>query len=252
MKQTFLAYWLGYYEGGNSLENTPPEVDTIALAFGVTDKGNTITTNFLTSHHSKEEIQAGVKALQSRGTKVVMSISGNPHWPNHPYGWENLDPTLFAENAYNLIVDEWGLDGIDLDNEGSYNPEPSPNGNFVQVIEALRAKFGNDKTISLPVYLGTYRDAYLKYVANSIDYVFTMAYWLDYQGQISMLQDYQSLVGADKAGIGVADAANAGQNTDFSIVPNLSKFSPKSGMMFWNLNADGASKWCTAIGDNLP
>jgi len=252
MKQTFLAYWLGYVEGGNSLESTPPEVDTVALAFGVTAPGNTITTDFLTSKHPEAEIRKGVKYLQAKGVKVVMSISGNPHWPNHPFGWENLNPTEFANNAYKVVVEDWGLDGIDLDNEGSYSPEASPTGNFVEVIKALRARFGRDKIISLPVYMGTSRDAYLAYVKDEIDYVFTMAYWLDYSGQISLLNAYQGLVGPEKAGIGVADAANPGQNTDLSIVPKLAQYAPKAGMMFWTLNHAGAAKWCNVIGSNLP
>jgi len=252
VKQTFLAYWLGYVDGGNPLENTPDQVDTVALAFGVTAPGNTITTNFLTSGHSEAEIRAGAKALQARGKKVIMSISGDPHWPNHPFGWENLDPDTFADNAYQLIVEDWGLDGIDLDNEGAYSPTPAPDGNFVMVIKALRERFGDNKIISLPVYLGSSRDAYLAYVKEQIDYVFTMAYWNGYDAQISLLKQYQSLVGEDKAGIGVADAANPGQNTDFAIVANLSKYTPKAGMMFWQLNAKDAEKWCQAIGENLP
>ena len=34
--QKFLAYWLGYEAEGNTLEQTPPSVDTVALAFGLT------------------------------------------------------------------------------------------------------------------------------------------------------------------------------------------------------------------------
>ena len=250
--QTFLAYWLGYISEGRSLQDTPDEVDTVALAFGVTAPGDTITTDFLTSGHSEADIRRGVAALQARGKRVVMSISGNPHWPNHPFGWENLNPTTFATNAKSLLIDDWGLDGIDLDNEGSYSPEASPTGNFVQVIKALRDAFGPDKSITLPVYLGSARDAYLAYVKDEIDAVFTMAYWNSYPDQIALLQTYQSLVGEDKAGIGVAEAANPGQNTPFSEVPQLSSYAPKTGMMLWTLNSDDAPKWCGAIGQNLP
>ena len=250
--ETFLAYWLGYVAGGNDLEQTPTSVGTVALAFGVTAPGNTITTDFLTSKHSKSEILEGARFLQGRGQKVVMSISGNPNWPNHPYGWENLAPETFAQNAKKTIVDEWGLDGIDLDNEAPYSPKPAADGNFVQVIEALRNAFGPDKTISLPVYLGASRDAYLSFVKNEIDYVYTMAYWGDYDSQISLLHEYQGLVGNDKVGIGVAEAANPGQNTPFEIVPKLAQYTPKAGMMLWTLNSTDAAKWCRAIGDNLP
>ncbi len=249
--ESFLAYWLGYVPGGRPLEMTPDAVGTVALAFGVTAPGNTITTDFLTSHHSEIDIRAGVKALQKRGKKVVMSISGNPHWPGHPYGWENLAPDEFAANAKALIIDDWGLDGIDLDNEGAYMPTAAPDGNFVRVIKALRESFGPTPSITLPVYLGPQRDAYLAYVKNEIDAVFTMAYWLDQAGQISLLQQYQGLVGNLKAGIGVAEAANPGQNTSFSIIPDLARHTPKAGMMLWTLNFDGAPQWCQTIGENM-
>ena len=250
--ETFLAYWLGYVETGRTLEQTPSQVDTVALAFGVTAPGNTITTDFLTSKHSEQEIRAGVKWLHSQGKKVVMSISGNPNWPGHPYGWENLDPATFAANAKKIIIDDWGLDGIDLDNEGSYSPSPTASGNFVQVVKAIRREFGPDKTITLPVYMGASRDAYLAQVKNEIDAVYTMAYWDDYDAQIALLRSYQALVGVGKAGIGVAEAANPGQNTPFSIVPRLASYMPKAGMMLWTLNSDEAPKWCAAIGENMP
>ena len=222
------------------------------FAFGVTAPGNTITTDFLTSKHSKEEILRGVRFLQNRGQKVVMSINGNPNWPGHPFGWENLDPATFAANTKQVVVDEWGLDGIDLDNEGSYAPTASPNGNFVQVIKALRQAFGSDALISLPVYMGTQRDAYLQYVKDDIDFVFTMAYWNQYAQQIQLLKDYQGLVGDDKAGIGVAEAANAGQNTPFSEVPQLAQYTPKAGMMLWTLNSTESTLWARTIAANMP
>ena len=250
--ETFMAYWLGYVGPGNTLQQTLECVDVVALAFGVTAPGNTVTTDFLTSAHSKEEILEGVRFLQSRGQKVVMSINGNPHWPGHPFGWENLNPEEFATNVRKVVMEEWGLDGVDLDNEGAYAPTPSPDGNFVQVIKALRATLGPEARISLPVYLGPGRDAYLKYVKEEIDYVYTMAYWNNYDGQISLLKQYQSLVGDDKAGIGVAEAANPGQNTPFDIVPKLSQYTPKAGMMLWTLNSTEAEKWSETICDNMP
>jgi len=87
--QTFLAYWLGFQTGGPALEATPAPVGVVALAFAVTSpgpNGDTITLDFLTSHHSEAEIRAGAKTLQARGVKVVMSINGKPNWPGHPGG----------------------------------------------------------------------------------------------------------------------------------------------------------------------
>ena len=249
--QTFLAYWLGYETEGNTLEQTPPNVGTVALAFALTAKGSTLSMHFLESGGtSVEDIQKSARFLQARGQKVVMSINGDKKYFKH--GWKGLDPEIFASNVKKIVIDEWGLDGIDLDNEDPmYSPCAKPDGNFVQVIKALRKEVGPDKTISLPVFMDMPRDAYLTYVKDDIDYVFTMAYWNPYDGQISLLKTYQGIVGNEKAGIGVAEAAPEGQNTDFEIVPKLSRYKPKAGMMLWSLNSCKAGKWSKAIADNL-
>lgn len=76
------------------------------------------------------------------------------------------------------------MDGVDLDNERACSPTASPDGNFVQVIKALCQELDSDKTISLPVYIGASRDAYLQYVKDGIDSVFTMTYRDGYDAQI--------------------------------------------------------------------
>ena len=250
--QKFLAYWLGYETEGNLLEQTPPQVGTVALAFALTAKGSTLSMHFLESGGtSVEDIQKGARFLQARGQKVVMSLNGDNKY--FKYGWKGLDPEVFANNVKKIVIDDWGLAGIDVDNEDtSYTPTPSPDGNFVQVIKALRRALGPDKWLSLPIFMGAGRDAYLNYVKDDIDYVFTMAYWNSCDAQISLLQSYQGLVGNEKAGIGVAEAARTGQNTNFEIVPELSQYKPKAGMMLWSLNSCKAGKWSKAIAHNLP
>ncbi len=256
--QTFMAYWLGYQEGGPSLEETPASVGVVALAFAVNasgDQGDTITLDFLTSKHSAAEIQAGAKALQARGVKVLMSINGKPHWAGHPGGWGNLDPKTYAANVKSIVVDDWGLDGVDLDNE---DRDYAPDDNFVQVIAALRAALGPDALLTLPVYLGVGRDAYLAEAKDDISFVATMAYWNDVPQQQAMFEAYAGLVGPEKVAIGVADAANANQNTAFSDLAPLASWNPagasKAGIMLWNLNAPSpaeTAEWCAEIAANL-
>ena len=256
MTQTFLAYWLGYITGEATLEDTPDGVDVVALAFAVTapeTDGDSITLDFLEKDHSEAEIRAGAKALQARGIKVVMSINGNPNW--HNGGWENLDAPQFAANVKAIVVDDWGLDGVDLDNESA----PTPGQNFVDVIAALRQAFGPDALITLPVYMGTERDAYLAQAKDDISFVSTMAYWNDFDGQVALFGDYATLVGPQKVAIGVANAANAGQNTPYEAVAECAAWDPpgasKAGMMLWNLNAPPPGEtqlWCQDIAGNLP
>jgi hypothetical protein len=150
--QAFMGYWLGYVQGGAPLQATPASVGIVALAFAVTSPGSdgdTITLDFLTSQHPAEEVRAGVKALQARGVKVVMSINGKPNWPGHAGGWDNLDPEVFAANVKAIVVDQWGLDGVDLDHEAG---EVIPGENFVQVVKALRRALGPGALLTLPVY----------------------------------------------------------------------------------------------------
>lgn len=161
---------------------------------------------------------------------------------------------LFAANVKEIVIDDGGIDGIDLDNEADYTPDAKADGNFVQVIQELRKALGPDALITLPVYMDQERDLYLNFVMKEVTAVYTMAYWNGLDGQKSLLEDYRSLVGKDKAGIGVAmkGAANENQETDFGIVPNPSQIPDKAGMMLWNLNSPDAQKWCDAITKNLP
>ena len=258
-RQAFMAYWLGYVQGGAALQATPASVGIVALAFAVTSpgtNGDTLSLDFLTSQHSAEEIRAGVKALQARGVKVVMSINGKPDWAGHAGGWENLDPVAFAANVKAIVVDQWGLDGVDLDNEAA---AVIPGENFVQVVKALRRALGPDALLTLPVYLGPRRDAYLSQVREEISFVSTMGYWSGFDTQLMRFNKYAALVGPEKVAIGVADAANSGQNTAFSIVARLAAWNPesthKAGIMLWNLNQSSSqettAQWSAAIADHL-
>jgi hypothetical protein len=260
--QAFMGYWLGYVQGGAPLQATPAPVGIVALAFAVTSPGpdgDTITLDFLTSQHSAEEIRAGVKALQARGVKVVMSINGKPNWIGHAGGWDNLDPAAFAANVKAIVVDQWGLDGVDLDNEAG---SVIPGDNFVQVVKALRHALGPDALLTLPVFMGPRRDGYLSQVREEISFVSTTGYWSSFDIQLMRFNKYAALVGPEKVAIGVADAATpSSDNTRFSIVARLAAWNPqsarKAGMMLWNLNPpsleqEATAQWCAAIADNLP
>jgi hypothetical protein len=250
--ETFLAYWLGFADG-NNITNVPASPDIVAIAFGVTDFGSTIATGFLTSKHSLDDILIGAKELQARGQKVVLSVSGDP---NPDRGWGSLDPTTFAENAYDLIVRQWGFDGIDLDNEDAGAPAPS----FTLIIKALRQRFGPQALITLPVYMGPERDAYLADVRDDITAVTTMEYWAGYDAQIELYKKYATLVGEAKVGIGVSNPGSGDAPTPADAIVPLAAYVPASGakygMMFWNLNSPNdpaqAFQWCSTIEANMP
>jgi len=255
--ETFLAYWMCNVQGGPLPQAAPASVDIVSLAFAVTAPVNgqdSLTLDYLEKYHSLADIKAGAKALQARGTKVTMSINGNPNWPGHPGGWTNLNANEFAQNVAQIVVGDWGLDGVDLDNEASETPDD----NFVEVVLALRQVLGPDALLTLPVYLGPERDAYLSQVQDQISFVSTMAYGLSYQGQIDLYQQYAPLVGDQKVAIGVSNASGP-QSSPYSEVGPLAAWDPpgsnKAGMMYWNLNSPPQSEtdlWCATIAQNLP
>lgn len=256
--QAFMAYWLGYVAGGPTLEETPDEVGIVALAFAVTaasPQGDSITLDFLTSEHAEAEMRAGAKALQARGVKVLMSINGTDAWEGHPNGWGNLKPEEFAANVKRIVMDDWGLDGIDLDNEAAGMVDDG----YVAVVKALRAALGPDALITTPVFMGPWRDAYLSQVKDDLSLVMTMAYWNDFESAKYLFEQYAALVGPEKLGIGVANSANQGQNTPLDAVPQIAAWNPegatKAGVMLWNLNQPTLAEtraWCRTIGDALP
>ncbi len=250
--ETFLAYWMCDVQGGPLPQAAPASVDVVSLAFAVTgpvDGQDSITLGYLEKYHSLPDILAGAKALQARGTKVTLSINGRPDWRGHPGGWTNLNPMQFAHNVARIVRDEWHLDGVDLDNEAGEKPGED----FVEVIQALRQVLGPDALLTLPVYMGPARDAYLSQVVDQISFVSTMAYWLDYEGQIDLYRQYAQLAGDQKVAIGVSPGT-----TPFSAVGPLAAWNPsrsnKAGMMYWNLNSPPQSEtdlWCATIAANL-
>lgn len=254
--ETFLAYWMSNVQDGPLPDAAPSSVDTVALAFATTGSVNgedSIELNYLEQHFSQAQLQASVKALQSRGTKVVMSLNGGT-WPGHPGGWTNINAEQFAKNVAQIVVDEWGLDGVDLDNEAA----ETPGDNFVEVIQALRETLGPNALLTLPVYMGPGRDAYLSKVVDQISFVSTMAYWNGVAGQKALYQQYAQMVSPQKVAIGVANAAG-GQSTNFDAVAPLAAWDPpgshKAGMMLWNLNSpepNVTALWCKTISENLP
>lgn len=256
--ERFFAYWMCNVDGGPLPDAAPDSVDIVALAFAVTapiDGQDSITLDYLEKFHNLADIKAAAKVLQERGKRVTMSINGNPNWPGHPGGWTNLKPAEFAQNVAQIVLGDWGLDGIDLDNEAS----EVPGENFIEVIRALRQAFGPDALLTLPVYLGQDRDTYLKEVIDQVDFVSTMAYGLDYDGQIDLYWQYAQLIGEQRVAIGVSDASGD-QSTPFDEVGPLAQWEPgdgssKAGMMLWNLNSpppEMTDLWCETIAGNLP
>jgi chitinase len=243
--EIIMAYWQGFTPSGAgpqdspTLEQTPEFVDIIALAFGVILPQNSITTDFLTSKNSKQSILDGTRFLQARGQKVVMSINGNPK-----YSWDKLEPKPFAKAVKDIVIDEWGLDGVDLDNEYDEDNPEKPGLAFAAVTHAIRETIGAEKLITYPAYMPDRDNSYLQAAKDDLDFISTMAYWNGSTSQIKMYEGYASIMGYGKVAIGVKPGyQGSDQSTPIDAVPALCKYEPKKdsrkrGMMLYSLTID--------------
>lgn len=92
-----------------------------------------------------------IRPLQERGTKVLLSVLGN----HQGAGIANF-PTREAAAAFAdelaAVVEQYGLDGIDFDDEWSKYGEngtvPANAFSFVYLVDELRARLGDDKLIT--------------------------------------------------------------------------------------------------------
>lgn len=243
------AYWLGYVAStsskppGTALDlsaisaNTP--VNVVTLAFYNIFPSSMVSICFgMSQGHDWTYTQQGIAALQQAGILVTASIIGTPQ---PPVSWNDLDPKAFAQNAKTLLIDTLGCDGIDLDNEDS----ETPNEVFEQVILELRNALGPKGSpkslLTLPSYIPGRDLPYLKKVGSALDWVSTMAYWLDASGQESLFKQYANVLGAANVLIGVS-CCSGGQSTSPETVKQVAQWESQQGagntggMMYWNLS----------------
>lgn len=98
-----------------------------------------------------ENAETQIRPVQERGTKVLLSILGNHQGAGFANFEDYADADAFAAQLEE-VVDEYGLDGIDFDDEWSdygANDTDEPNASsFVYLVHALRNRLGSDKLIT--------------------------------------------------------------------------------------------------------
>ncbi|HEV7646209.1 MAG TPA: glycosyl hydrolase family 18 protein [Pyrinomonadaceae bacterium] len=202
--------------------------------------------------------QTNVQQLQAAGIKVLLSLIGS-----NGIGWDAIsDPTDFAQWVSTNIVDQYGLDGIDIDNE---NGGATDTQNFVNTIGALRGALSgglitkalwNDNQpgaeyFTVPVAAGFPNAG--AYLGQLLDVGSTMYYGYDYGTQIAYIQSYQNImVGSTNVGmnwnqlsIGVqAGPVGGGWMTGIDEVYRLAQWSvaqdspPILGIMLFTFSQD--------------
>jgi glycosyl hydrolase family 18 (putative chitinase) len=259
--QVFNGFWNGFENpraGSPTLDQTPAFVDTVTLAFAGPTAESGLSTNFLCRNYPAATIIGWAKQLQARGQRVVMSLLDTP-----TVHWNQLDLAKFAQTATEVIIGDWGLDGVDVDSEsGGASAEV-----FTELVTELRKALGprgGGRLLTYDTYLFSPDDQQvLAACKDSLDWVNMMAYFLNYDYMISRFAQYAGLVGPERVAIGVKPGRGTGdQSTPLDEVAQLAAYQPavgtKRGMMLYALTLDvpfftdqPAWTWTNTIHDNL-
>lgn len=264
--QLYTAFWLGYIPSGGPnqgplIENTPPYIDRLVLAFGNLFPGNTTCLQFLQKSNSEDKIRAGIAALRksSPNTKIMLSLIGTPQ---PPVGWNTgiTDPVQFGTWCANL-AQSWGLDGFDIDNE---DLDTFPGQQFVDTVIGMRNAMPN-AILTLDTYLFQRDQQVIKQLAPYLSGINTMAYFLDFDSMTALVEQYATVIDPAKISIGVKSdkVGPITQGTSVQETAQLSAWNPsagaKQGMMLWNVSSDIESitgepdgTWTRTIHENLP
>eukprot|EP01084_Bolivina_argentea_P089619 161670_1 len=245
------GYWEGYTEENQDpfpLNKVPETVNYISIAFimPVKKTGDKLATDWDFDDsfiYTKAAIKKWVKEINQRGTnqKVLLSILDTPtcHW----YPDVNIDE--FAKNI-SASVEEWGLGGIDVDAEsGMDDPSEQYVKTFVNLIKSLKKYMSSEKVISYTCYTESSFDTdIIKQCKDDINYINTMAYWNNTDGQIALYNHYAQCIGdPNKVGIG-CKAGNGGDSTSLDTVKGVAEWYKnndsitKKRMMLWSLTRD--------------
>jgi chitinase len=243
--ETFFAYFVGYNKGCQLADLAVTSIDVAILAFALLTSDNSLDMgkSSFTKDYTEEQLKQGIKAFHDKGKKVLLSINDNGG--KGPVTWTDIDPKAFAANM-KIIIDDWGFDGIDLDNEDEFSSQ-----SFVEVVKELRTKLDKEAIISLPAYWRNQGNLFLDQIKDQINYVYTMDYWDGTSGIESYVQSLQGILGNDvvAAGVGTPEACPPDQSTPIDVVKKLVNYEPKAGIMLWAANYSDSEGYIKAIND---
>jgi hypothetical protein len=245
MSEQIVVYWNGFEKNPPLIQDLPAGINVINLflvGFTASENGTTLKHEYITTGgYSWDQIldQARQARQQHPGLKVCVTIIP----PKDGLLWNDIpDPEQFASNVHALI-DQWGLDGIDLDTEQGNGV--APDSGFINVVNALGAYFGPRATTGLRMSVVTYRldlDAdLLKSTADAFDAVLLMGYFWSFDQMVTQFQDYAAIVGDSRLYFGVSPTKtqiDVGQLTQWE--PDGGQ---KGGMMEFDINVDAQNDY---------
>ncbi|MFB8777217.1 chitinase [Streptomyces broussonetiae] len=149
--------------GYTRLADVPDSWDVIDLAFGEPTSVTSGDIRFdrcpateCPNVESEADFKAALKAKQAAGKKVLISIGGQN-------GQVRLTTTAARDtfvSSVSKIIDEYGLDGLDIDFEGHSlsldtddtdfrNPKTPVIVNLIQALKTLKARYGDDFVLTM-------------------------------------------------------------------------------------------------------
>ncbi|MGW7280587.1 chitinase [Streptomyces sp. NPDC054844] len=149
--------------GYTRMADVPDSWDVIDLAFGEPTSVTSGDIRFercpvaeCPNVESDAEFKAAIKAKQAAGKKVLISIGGQN-------GQVRLTTTAARDkfvSSVSAIIDEYGLDGLDIDFEGHslsldaddtdfQNPKTPVIVNLISALKTLKAKYGDDFVLTM-------------------------------------------------------------------------------------------------------
>lgn len=157
--RTFVGYWHNFENGSGfiRLRDVSRDFDVINLSFAESAPGSRSLIQFVPDvRTSAAEIQADVAQLQSEGKKVLLSIGG----ANTVVELNSEADRQNFVNSVAGIVTQYGLNGVDIDFEGSslslnagdldFRAPTTPKVvNLISALRALKARFGNEFILSM-------------------------------------------------------------------------------------------------------
>jgi chitinase len=153
------GYWHNFENdaGVIPLADVPDAYDIVNIAFAVPAPGSTSNIRLtLVEPIGEIDFANGIRILQKRGKKVLLSIGG----ADATVQLKNLEDTALFVTSVAGLVEKYGFDGIDIDfeNQSLYLTESDSNLfqpvsevviNLITALRSLHSRFGPDLAVSL-------------------------------------------------------------------------------------------------------
>jgi chitinase len=157
--RVLVGYWHNFDNGSGfiRLRDVSPDWDIINLAFGEPVAGSTSQIAFTPDPRtSVAEIQSDVQVLRGRGKKVLLSVGG----ANGHVELRNATERQQFVSSVTAIIQQYGLDGLDVDFEGQSvhvdrgdsdftNPTTPVIVNLISALRQIRSNVGSGFVLTM-------------------------------------------------------------------------------------------------------